>query len=586
MTRTRTVVDEAPDTGSQPTVVVSHLDIVFRVVGGARPEPEDDDETDDATLVRRALRAGRSVGTVREVHAVKDVSFVAHHGERVGVIGRNGSGKSTLLKAVAGLIPASAGEVWTSGSPALLGVQAALVKSLSGRRNIYLGCLAMGMSSAQVDARFDEIVDVAGIGDAIDRPMSTYSSGMGARLRFAISTAARPDVLIIDEALATGDAAFKERSRQRIDEITSDAGTVFLVSHSAASIRAMCTRALWMDAGQLVADGPVEEVLGAYEEATGGTRRAQGGTPELDGITQIGTRSISTASARTSAFAGQSGLPVLFLSSRFDAGGALASAPNAALLGGPVLLSSNKQLPPAAAVEIARADPARVELLGGRATILPEVGAELEENGTVVVERPERNRVAQVAAMSAQSVREGAGGAVVLCDHEDRNIAAAALRALHLRAPLLLLRPSDSRLPTATIREIQRIRPELVDVYSDTDAPEDGLVETIRDLGVARVVRSQVDPVDSALAASREHFPGGRQDVLVCSASAVDELVAALWVPWSGSAPLLLVPDDGVPPEVADEIRRLGVERVSVLAVDARLPDPVLVELSGLVSGS
>lgn len=578
------MVDETPDAGSQPTVVVSHLDVVYRVVGAGRPEAEDDDETDDATLLRRALRAGRSVGTVREVHAVRDVSFVAQHGERVGVIGRNGSGKSTLLKAVAGLIPASSGEVWTSGTPALLGIQAALVKSLSGRRNIYLGCLAMGMTTAQVDARLDEIVDVAGIGDAIDLPMSTYSSGMGARLRFAISTAARPDVLIIDEALATGDAAFKERSKERIDEITADAGTVFLVSHSASSIRSMCTRALWMDGGQLIADGPVEEVLTAYEEATGGKRRSQGGTPELPGITQIGTRSISTAAARTAALAGQSGLPVLFLSSRFDAGGALASAPNAALLGGPVLLSSSKQLPPAAAVEISRAAPARVELLAGRAEIMPEVAAELEESGTTAVERPERNRVAQVAGMSRECVPDGAGGSVVLCDHEDRNIAAAALRALHLRAPLLLLRPSDSQLPTATIREIERIRPEVVDIYSDTDDPSAGLVDAVRELGVPRVVRSQVDPVDSALEASKDRFPGGRDTVLVCSASAVDELVAAIWVPWSGSAPLLLVPDEGVPPAVADEIRRLGVERVAVLAVDARLPDPVLTELSALVT--
>ena len=113
--------------------------------------------------------------------------------------------------------------------------------------------------------RYDDIVDFSGIGDFINLPMSAYSSGMGARLRFAISTAAAPDILMIDEALATGDAEFQARSRERIAEIRQDAGTVFLVSHSNAAIRETCDRVLWMEQGRLVMDGPTDEVVSAYE---------------------------------------------------------------------------------------------------------------------------------------------------------------------------------------------------------------------------------------------------------------------------------------------------------------------------------
>ena len=121
------------------------------------------------------------------------------------------------------------------------------------------------MTKAQIRERFAEIVDFSGIGEAVNRPMSTYSSGQAARLRFAISTATLPDILMIDEALATGDADFKERSAEKITQIREQASTVFLVSHSNANIRELCTRALWMEKGVLLADGPTEEVVAAYE---------------------------------------------------------------------------------------------------------------------------------------------------------------------------------------------------------------------------------------------------------------------------------------------------------------------------------
>ncbi len=262
---------EGPGPDATPSVVVSHLDIVYRIYGAKRRGNAAGGGT---SMVRRALNRGRDIGAMHEVHAVKDVSFVARHGESIGIIGRNGSGKSTLLRAVAGLIPPSKGRVWVAGDPALLGVNAVLMSKLTGARNIYIGGQALGLTKEQIDERFDDIVEFSGIGDFVNLPMSAYSSGMAARLRFAISTAVTPDVLMVDEALATGDAEFKRRSQKRIARIRENAGTVFLVSHSDGTILQSCTRALWMDGGRLVGDGPSAEVVEAYRASLPAARRA------------------------------------------------------------------------------------------------------------------------------------------------------------------------------------------------------------------------------------------------------------------------------------------------------------------------
>ncbi len=246
-----------------PSVVVDDLHVTYRLYGGRRHVADDD----ASRLARLVSRSRNHLGGVTEVHAVRGVSFVARHGEAIGIIGRNGSGKSTLLRAVAGLLPPASGAVYVAGRTALLGVSAALMKDLTGERNIMLGGLALGLSPQQVRARFDDVVEFAGIGDSVHLPMSSYSSGMGARLRFAISASAAPDILMIDEALATGDAEFRARSQDKIDEIREQAGTVFLVSHSDATVRAMCGRALWVDKGRLVRDGPVDEVCDAYKRS-------------------------------------------------------------------------------------------------------------------------------------------------------------------------------------------------------------------------------------------------------------------------------------------------------------------------------
>ena len=183
---------------------------------------------------------------------------------RVAVIGANGSGKSTLLRIVAGLETPRAGRVLARSTPVLLGVNAALVPDLPGERNVILGCLAMGMTPEQARAALPGIVGLAGIGKAIYRPMNTYSSGMASRLRFAIAVSASPDILLIDEALSTGDAAFKERSESRMAELRANAGTVFIVSHAAQTIEEMCTRAIWLMDGELIGDGPGPEIAHDY----------------------------------------------------------------------------------------------------------------------------------------------------------------------------------------------------------------------------------------------------------------------------------------------------------------------------------
>ncbi|MGW2896324.1 ABC transporter ATP-binding protein [Streptomyces sp. NPDC001212] len=252
-----------------PTVVVDGVDIVYRVNGTGSGRGS---ATAALNRILRREKAERAAG-VRRVHAVKKVSFVAYKGEAIGLIGTNGSGKSTLLKAVAGLLPVENGKIYTDGQPSLLGVNAALMNDLTGERNVLLGGLAMGMSREEVKERYQDIVDFSGInekGDFITLPMRTYSSGMAARLRFSIAAAKDHDVLLIDEALATGDRSFQRRSEKRIRELRAQAGTVFLVSHSNASIRDTCERVLWLERGELRMDGPTEEVLEAYEAFTGG----------------------------------------------------------------------------------------------------------------------------------------------------------------------------------------------------------------------------------------------------------------------------------------------------------------------------
>jgi teichoic acid transport system ATP-binding protein len=252
---------------ADPIVIVDDLHVVYRVYGAGR-----DKGTAPTALLRIVRRQRRA--SIREVHAIRGLSFVAYRGDAVGVIGRNGSGKSTLLRAIAGLLPAEQGAVYTDGHGALLGVNAALLEDLTGERNVVLGCLAMGMTPQETKDRYQSIVDFSGVGNFIDYPMRTYSTGMAQRLRFSIASAKNHEILMIDEALATGDANFRAKSHQRINELRAEAGTVFLVAHNLQEISETCNRVIWLEKGQIVKAGDdVPGILDDYLVAAGSEPR-------------------------------------------------------------------------------------------------------------------------------------------------------------------------------------------------------------------------------------------------------------------------------------------------------------------------
>lgn len=245
---------EKPAEG-QPVVICDEVHVEFRTLAtGKRLKP---------SVTSGLLQRGR---TMRTVHALKGVSFVANANESIGVIGTNGSGKSTLMRTITGLTPATRGAVYAKSRPNLLGVGAALIPDLSGGNNIILGGLAMGMERAEIEAQYDEIVEFTGLKEFIDMPMRTYSSGMSARLKFAIATAKQHEILIVDEALSVGDRDFQKKSEKRIRDIRERAGTVFLVSHSMRSIQDTCNRTIWIEKGELRADGDTDSVVKQYEK--------------------------------------------------------------------------------------------------------------------------------------------------------------------------------------------------------------------------------------------------------------------------------------------------------------------------------
>jgi len=245
-----------------PTVIVDDVYVTYRVFGGRIGSTT----ADNPSWFTRAVQLGRpQTAPITHIPAVQGVSLIAHRGESIGIIGANGSGKSTLLRAIAGVLPPTSGKVYTAGEPALLGVNAALIPALTGMRNIMLGGLAAGLSKPEVEASTQRVADFAELGQYLELPMNSYSSGMASRLKFAISTISMPDILMIDEALATGDAAFQKKSLERIEEVRENAGTVFFVSHSMLAVRKMCSRAIWLNKGKAVMDGDVDLVADAYE---------------------------------------------------------------------------------------------------------------------------------------------------------------------------------------------------------------------------------------------------------------------------------------------------------------------------------
>jgi ABC-2 type transport system ATP-binding protein len=223
------------------------------------------------TTFAHLLRPGRARG---HFWALRNVTFTVQRGESVGVIGPNGSGKSTLLLVLAGIIQPSEGVVEVSGHVStLLSLQAGFDADLSGRDNIALAGALMGIDHATLEEITPGIIRFADIGAFIDAPMKTYSSGMRARLGFSIATAVDPDILLLDEVLQTGDAKFKEKSRERISDVLRSAKAVVMVTHDLSWITEFCTRAILLDKGRIVADGDPEEVAEMHTEHADARRK-------------------------------------------------------------------------------------------------------------------------------------------------------------------------------------------------------------------------------------------------------------------------------------------------------------------------
>lgn len=211
--------------------------------------------------------------------ALRDVSFEVHAGEVFGIVGRNGAGKTTLLKVIARVLQPSEGRVVVRGLVApLLGLGAGFNDELTGRENVFLSGATLGFPYRDMQARFDGIVDFAGLGDFIDAPVRTYSTGMRARLGFSIATDVRPDVLLMDEIMSVGDVEFKDKCEQRIEEFRGSGATVLLVSHSLETISALCTRGVLLVRGRATVCGDVDNVLAGYRATFAAPVGAKQGT--------------------------------------------------------------------------------------------------------------------------------------------------------------------------------------------------------------------------------------------------------------------------------------------------------------------
>ena len=205
-----------------------------------------------------------------EFYALKNVSFDVMPGESVALIGRNGSGKSTMLKVIAGVMYPSKGSVRVNGSIApLIELGAGFDMDLTARENIYLNGTVLGYTPKYIDSRFEDIVEFSELRDFLDVPLKNYSSGMVARLAFAVATMTKPDILIADEILSVGDFLFQEKCEKRMAELLSGGTTVILVSHSIEQIERMCNKVAWLDHGHLRRNGPTLEVTAEYRKFEG-----------------------------------------------------------------------------------------------------------------------------------------------------------------------------------------------------------------------------------------------------------------------------------------------------------------------------
>jgi len=203
----------------------------------------------------------------REFHALKNINFEIHKGETVGIVGRNGSGKSTLLQLLCGTLTPSAGTIEVNGRiAALLELGAGFNPDFTGRENVFLNGTVLGLTRREIEDRFDEITAFADIGEFIDQPVKSYSSGMYVRLAFAVAIHVQPDILVVDEALSVGDEAFQRKCFARIEKIRDDGATVLFVSHAASTVIELCNRAIMLDHGEILSIGTPKAVVSRYQK--------------------------------------------------------------------------------------------------------------------------------------------------------------------------------------------------------------------------------------------------------------------------------------------------------------------------------
>jgi len=248
---------------------------------------------------RHALSSGLDA-TGDAIHALRDVSFSVARGEAFGIIGANGSGKSTLLRIVAGIIQPTSGSIEVNGRlSALLELGSGFSPEFTGRENVYLNASILGFSREETSARFETIERFAEIGDFIDRPIRTYSTGMVLRLAFAVVAHVDPEILIVDEALAVGDIAFRQRCMRRIHDLRAGGTTILFVSHESGDVKALCERCLWLDRGAMRSIGEADVVIAEYLSETVQRERKRDALPLSEPDSEIaGTHRYGSGSAR------------------------------------------------------------------------------------------------------------------------------------------------------------------------------------------------------------------------------------------------------------------------------------------------
>ena len=249
-------LEESRPRPSDSAVKVESLSVTYRTTFQRKP-----------TFKGTLKRLGRRERIVREVRAVRDLSFEVPHGTVLGIVGVNGAGKSTLMRTLAGILPPTAGRVEVHGRVStLLALGVGFNPDLSGRENVVLGGLAAGVPREELAAKYDEIAEFAELGHVMELPMRTYSSGMYGRLAFSVAVNMDPDILLIDEALSVGDARFKRKSFDKMRELCDQAGTILIVSHSMRAIRRLCSDVIWLHEGQIAMRDDPDTVIEAYAQ--------------------------------------------------------------------------------------------------------------------------------------------------------------------------------------------------------------------------------------------------------------------------------------------------------------------------------